>query len=101
MLSQSFINEMKQKLLAQKQKLQDDLAGLSKHTEMGDDEDENAEELNVDEVSNDLIVRIKSDLAKIDKALAKIDDGTYGTDDDGKPIAEERLRALPWADRSI
>jgi DnaK suppressor protein len=37
-------------------------------------------------------------LAQIDRALAKIDDGTYGTCERcGKPIAEERLRARPWA----
>jgi len=37
-------------------------------------------------------------LAQIDRALAKLDDGTYGTCDRcGKPIGEERLRARPWA----
>jgi DnaK suppressor protein len=37
-------------------------------------------------------------LAQIDRALAKIDDGTYGTCERcGKPIGEERLRARPWA----
>jgi RNA polymerase-binding protein DksA len=37
-------------------------------------------------------------LAQIDRALARIEDGTYGTCERcGKPIAEERLRARPWA----
>ncbi len=37
-------------------------------------------------------------LAEIDAALARIDDGTYGVCVKcGKPIAEERLEALPWA----
>ena len=37
-------------------------------------------------------------LAQIDRALAKIDEGTYGTCERcGKPIGEERLRARPWA----
>jgi len=37
-------------------------------------------------------------LAQIDRALAKIDDGTYGICERcGKPIGEERLRARPWA----
>jgi RNA polymerase-binding protein DksA len=37
-------------------------------------------------------------LAQIDRALAKIDDGTYGICERcAKPIAEERLRARPWA----
>lgn len=37
-------------------------------------------------------------LAAIDAALGRIDDGTYGVCTScGRPIAEERLEALPWA----
>ena len=37
-------------------------------------------------------------LKEIDDALSRIDDGTYGTCVNcGKPIAEERLAAIPWA----
>jgi RNA polymerase-binding protein DksA len=37
-------------------------------------------------------------LAQIDRALARLDEGTYGTCERcGKPIGEERLRARPWA----
>ena len=37
-------------------------------------------------------------LEQIDRALAKLDDGTYGICERcGKPIGEERLRARPWA----
>ncbi len=37
-------------------------------------------------------------LAKIEAALARIEDGTYGICRScGKPIAEERLEAMPWA----
>ena len=37
-------------------------------------------------------------LAQIDRALARLDDGTYGVCERcGKVIAEERLRARPWA----
>lgn len=37
-------------------------------------------------------------LADIDRALAKVEDGTYGTCDAcGEPIPEGRLEALPWA----
>ncbi len=100
-LSTEFIAEMKAKLLAEKQRLEDDLSGLSEHTEMGDDEDENADEVNVDEVNQDAIAAIKADLEKIGKALEKIEQGTYGTDDDGQSISEERLRVLPWADKAL
>jgi RNA polymerase-binding protein DksA len=37
-------------------------------------------------------------LAQIDHALARLDEGTYGSCERcGKPIAEERLQARPWA----
>jgi len=37
-------------------------------------------------------------LTQIDRALARLDDGTYGTCERcGKPIGEERLHARPWA----
>lgn len=37
-------------------------------------------------------------LAKIDRALAKIEEGTYGLSDiDGTPIPVERLEAIPYA----
>jgi RNA polymerase-binding protein DksA len=37
-------------------------------------------------------------LAQIDRALARLEDGTYGDCERcGKPIAEARLRARPWA----
>jgi RNA polymerase-binding transcription factor DksA len=101
MHSKEFIEEMKQKLSAQKKKLEGDLSGLSAHSEMGDEEDENASEVNVDEASLDVIALMKKDLEKIEKALAKIDDGTYGTDDEGREISEARLKALPWADKAI
>jgi RNA polymerase-binding protein DksA len=36
-------------------------------------------------------------LAEVDAALKRIDDGTYGVCEVcGKPIGEERLRAIPW-----
>src|SRR5207248_5328456 len=37
-------------------------------------------------------------LSQIDRALAKLDEGTFGLCERcGKPIASERLRARPWA----
>src|SRR5690349_16414501 len=101
MLSQSFIEEMKQQLLAKKQQLQQDLAGLSAHTELGTEVDDSSEEVQLDEVNQDLIATMQADLTKINIALAKIDAGNYGTDDEGKAISEQRLRAIPWADKSI
>lgn len=41
---------------------------------------------------------LRSNLHDVDRALAKMDAGTYGTCERcGGPIAEERLEAIPWA----
>lgn len=101
MLSQDFINEMQARLEQEKTRLEQDLGMLAGHTEIGDDLDENATEVQLDEVNQDLIERMQNDLEKINKALQKISDGAYGTDDDGQQISEDRLRALPWADKAI
>ena len=44
-----------------------------------------------------LIDRLRSQLAEVQRALLKIDQGTYGQCDNcGKPIGRERLEALPY-----
>ena len=101
MPSQQFIDEMKSKLLEAKEHLTTEVHGLKEHTEIGSDMDENATEVQIDDVNLDLTERMNDDLEKIEAALARIEDGTYGTDIDGNEISEDRLRAIPWADTSI
>jgi len=100
-LTEDFIEEMKTKLLEEKQRLTEELSNLPGHLEIGSRSDENAKEAEDDEVNNSLKIRIEADLEKIETALAKIDAGTYGIDDSGRQISEDRLRALPWADKAI
>ncbi|MDB4939772.1 MAG: hypothetical protein JWO40_197 [Candidatus Doudnabacteria bacterium] len=97
MHSQEFVQKMKEKLLEEKERLSEELAGLTMHNEVGDDEDENASEYEMDEVSNDIAATIKSDLEKIEAALKKVEQGTYGITDDGQEISEARLEVIPWA----
>ena len=41
-------------------------------------------------------------LQDVERALGKLDDGTYGTCDAcGGAIARERLEAIPWATRCV
>jgi RNA polymerase-binding transcription factor DksA len=101
MLSEEFISEMKNRLLEEKARLENDLSSTPEHTEIGDDLDENATEIQMDEVNQNVAAQMKDDLAKISHSLQKIEDGTYGTDDEGNEIGEERLRAIPWADKAI
>ena len=45
-----------------------------------------------------VVKALRSNLRDVDRALAKIDAGTYGACERcGKPIDPERLEALPWA----
>jgi RNA polymerase-binding transcription factor len=56
------------------------------------------------EQQRDLALRDRADhqLVLVDEALARLDAGTYGTCVRcGRPIADERLDALPWAARCI
>ena len=46
--------------------------------------------------------RLQTTLADVERALAKLEDGSYGRCDVcGEPIAAERLEALPWAVRCV
>jgi DnaK suppressor protein len=50
------------------------------------------------EIDVSLEENARSVLAQIDRALEKLDEGTYGTCDRcGKPIGEERLEVMPYA----
>ena len=52
------------------------------------------------EQQRDLALRDRSraELGRVDSALRKLDDGTYGSCENcGNPIAPERLEAIPWA----
>ena len=57
-------------------------------------------------ILNDLINRLSDmdadKLKQIDRALEKIEDGSYGIcEGTGKPIPEARLKAVPWTPYSI
>jgi RNA polymerase-binding protein DksA len=57
-------------------------------------------------IMNDLINRLSDmdaeKLRQIDRALEKIDAGTYGfCEGTGKPIPEARLKAVPWTPYSV
>jgi DnaK suppressor protein len=61
-------------------------------------EDE-AQKLDALELVGNLVARDTERLARVDRALAKLDNGTYGLSDvSGQPIPRERLEAVPEAD---
>jgi DnaK suppressor protein len=93
-------------ILEERQRLVDD---TSRSMEEAIDEDGNDSHM-ADSASETLSREIELSLEDnaehllkaIDAALARIDEGTYGTCERcGKPIAAERLEALPWAAKCI
>ena len=57
----------------------------------------------VQRLSSTAVARsVAATLANVERSLAKLDGGTYGTCDEcGGPIGAERLEAVPWATRCV
>ena len=103
-MKQSFIDEMKKELLAQRKTILESLAGQSdemkelvKTVESGDEAD-----VASDAIDRTLLTALGTQYAKklqaIDNALDRIHQGKYGRClKCGKEIPEERLEAVPWA----
>ena len=60
--------------------------------------EDDAQKLALLEIDGNTVERSVERLARIERALRKIEDGSYGISDaSGKPIARERLEAVPEA----
>src|SRR5256885_10483915 len=60
-----------------------------------------ASELYQDELDEGLADDLREQLAAVERAEARLGDGTYGRSiESGKPIPDERLEALPTAERT-
>ena len=115
MISQELIEENKGKLLVEKKKIltilnrEDTKDGAGefpgdfkpKFDELGNEEGDNASE--VENFGNQLGVTMSLEerLKKVESALTRIENGTYGQDADGNDIDEARLRAEPAADANV
>jgi DnaK suppressor protein len=59
-------------------------------------------ELFEEERDRSMIDRLQAELEAIGRAEKRIDDGSYGVSvESGEPIPEERLEALPHAERTV
>ena len=64
--------------------------------------DEDSEDLYQDEFDKGHREELRSDLAAVERAEARLADGTYGLSvDSGEPIPDGRLEALPTAERTV
>lgn len=80
---------------------EEDEAGELSHSDPNDPADEatNLFDRERDMAAVDNFSRI---LAKVERALVKIEEGTYGLSDvDGTPIPRERLDAIPYAATTV
>jgi DnaK suppressor protein len=108
------LDELRKRLLEEKEQLQVQLSTIEEGTFSGTQSDMSGEvsfdDENADagtftfERERDLSIEnnVRDLLGKIDRALARMDDGTYGICTRcGKPIEKARLKALPYADLCI
>jgi DnaK suppressor protein len=98
--------ERAQELLAQeRQRIERTLAGLT-HTDTGEEADELdpanlGADLYRDELDAGLAEGLQRELAAVERAEARVAEGTYGLSiESGEPIPDERLEALPTAERT-
>ena len=100
--------EIEQVLRARQAEMREKIAGLAKAPErgsgisfgkrVGDGTTEAVSRLNEIGIGNNLEVALE----RVERALAKLDEGTYGTCDNcGKPILPARLRVAPESTRCI
>jgi DnaK suppressor protein len=113
-LTKKEISDLKQRLLDERKDLQAQYDELEEST-FGTNQSDLTGEMGFDEEYADagtatfererdlsLVNNLRDLIDRIDKALAKIDEGTYGLCDRcGKPIEKLRLKALPYANLCI
>ncbi len=64
--------------------------------------DADSEDLYQDEFNAGRAEDVRADLAALERAEARLADGTYGLSiESGEPIPDQRLEALPTAERTI
>lgn len=98
--------ERARELVAQeRERVQRALAGLRRE-DVGElsDQDESADQasnLYKDELDAGLAEQLREKLAAVERAEARLADGTYGLSvESGRPIPDERLEAVPTAERT-
>jgi DnaK suppressor protein len=92
-------------LAADRERIERALARLG-HQDTGEPADEEdpanlASELYQDELDDGLADDLRKELAAVERAEARLAAGTYGLSiESGKPIPDERLEAIPTAERT-
>jgi DnaK suppressor protein len=113
-LTKKEVDDLRQRLVAERRDLKEQFDELEESS-FGANQSDLSGEMGFDEEYADagtatfererdlsLVNNLRDLMDRIDKALAKINDGTYGLCDRcGKPIEKLRLKALPYANLCI
>lgn len=92
-------------LAGERERIEQGLSRLG-HQDTGEPADEDdpgnqASDLYQDELDEGLADHLREELAAVERAEARLAAGTYGLSvESGKPIPDERLEALPTAERT-
>ncbi len=101
MLDQEFIQKMKERLMQERLEVRADIEELSQPEAPMDnpDEDDLANDAVEDILQGSSLAVLRNLLDRIDSALERIKDGTYGIClETGKEIPKEVLENEPWAE---
>lgn len=113
MVDQDLAKQLHGRLIAERERIEQEIANLSGGIDAGvfqDDETDAADQHPADDASElfereknmSVLLTLQASLQEINDALGKFDAGTYGVCETcGKPIAEKRLQALPEATHCI
>lgn len=93
-----------ERLAAERARVERELAGIGPQEAEEQPEDTGDQADDLDQAGKDEAIReqLQRTLEAIERAEQRIEDGTYGKSViSGEPIPDERLEALPWADRLV
>jgi DnaK suppressor protein len=94
-----YLVKLRMELLAAAQTDENDEADIKRESAEGPREyEDDAQKLTNLEIDGNRVIRSLNRLNRVERALNKLEEGTYGVSDvSGKPIPRERLEAVPEA----
>lgn len=94
----------RQRLAEERARIERELAAVGPQEAGEEPEDTGDQAVDLDQAGKDEAIRqdLQRALEAIERAEQRLEEGTYGKSVvSGEPIPDERLEALPWADRLV
>src|SRR6266511_3122551 len=99
-------NQARELLARERRRVEEALSGLRREPDeelshLDQHPADEATEVFEEERDEGLAERLREELAAIERAERRLEQGTYGISvESGQPIPDERLEAIPWAERT-